>query len=309
MRIAFLGNDPWSVPPLEALAHDPDSEVALVLTNPPRPAGRGSRLTPTAVAEAATGLGLPLAEVAGVRAGDGLEALKTVRPEILVVVAYGELLTSQVLTLPPNGAINLHLSLLPRWRGASPVHHAILEGDHVTGVSVMQMDEGLDTGPVLTRREEPVRDDDDTGTLGTRLAAIGGTLLVETLGRIAHGDADPHAQDAAAATFAPKLRPQDRVIDWTREAGAVDRRVRALAPEPGATTTFRAAGLKILRGAPVGGGSGDPGTILADNPDGVAIATGEGTYRLDEVAAAGRRRMSAVEWARGARLRPGERLG
>ena len=309
MRIAFLGNDPWSVPPLEALASDRDSEVALVLTNPPRPAGRGSRLTSTAVAKAAVSLGLPLAEVPGVRAGGGLEALTAARPEILVVVAYGELLTPEVLTLAPRGAVNLHFSSLPRWRGASPVQHAILAGDAVTGVSTMQMDEGLDTGPVLGRRDEPIHDDDDAGTLGARLATIGGVLLVETLGRLAGGAEDPHAQDAAAATSAPKLRPQDRVIDWTQDAGAVDRHVRAFAPEPGATTTFRGERLKVLRGAPTGGGSDDAGTIMVGDGGEVAIATGEGTYRLGEVAAAGRRRMSATEWARGARLRPGERLG
>ena len=310
MRIAFLGNDPWSVPPLEALAHDRDSEVALVLTNPPRPAGRGSRLTPTAVAEAATRLGLPLAEVAGVRA-DGLQALAAARPEVLVVVAYGELLTPPVLTLAPGGAINLPFSLLPRWRGAGPIHHAILAGDRITGVSVMKMDEGLDTGPVLARREEPIHDHDDAGVLGARLAAIGGALLVETLGLLARGDADAQPQDAALATSAPKLRPQDRIIDWTRDAGVVDRLVRAFAPDPGATTTFRGEGLKVLRGAPTGGPpTGDtPGTILTELSGDVVIATGRGAYRLGEVAAAGRRRMSAVEWARGARLRPGERLG
>jgi methionyl-tRNA formyltransferase len=309
MRIAFLGNDPWSVPPLEALAADPETEVALVLTNPPRPAGRGSRLTPTAVAEAAARLGLPVDKVHGVRAEDGSGALTAAAPEILVVVAYGELLTRTTLDQAQRGALNLHFSLLPRWRGASPVQHAILAGDAVTGVSVMQMDEGLDTGPVLASIEERIHQDDDAGVLGARLATTGGALLVGTLHRLARGDVTPQPQDDTAVTLAPKLGPQDRVIDWEEPAASIALHVRAFAPEPGATTMFRGAGLKILRGAPEGVGSSDPGSIFSDDPRGVTVGTGAGGYRLLEVAPAGRRRMPAADWARGVRFRAGERLG
>ena len=163
VRLAFLGNDPWSVPPLEAIAGEPELEPVLTLTNKPKPAGRGSEVRSTAVADAARRLGIPLLEVDGVRSGAGLDALIQVRPDVVVVVAFGELLTHEVLELPPLGAINLHFSLLPRWRGAAPVQHALLAGDARTGVSVMRMDEGLDTGPILNQLEEDIRPDDDAG--------------------------------------------------------------------------------------------------------------------------------------------------
>ena len=169
VRVLFLGNDPWSVPTLEALAGAADLELASAITNPPRPAGRGSKLRQTAVAGAAARLGVPVLEVDGVRAGAGREAVDRLEPDAVVVVAYGELLTPEVLDVPRLGTLNLHFSLLPRWRGAAPVQRAILEGDEVTGVSVMLLDEGLDTGPVLDRAEVTVGDD-DTGTLGERLA-------------------------------------------------------------------------------------------------------------------------------------------
>jgi methionyl-tRNA formyltransferase len=239
VRIAFLGNDPWSVPPLEALATYEAVEVALVVTNPPRPAGRGSRLRPTAVAEAARAAGLPLLQVAGIRSGEGFDALTALQPDVIVVVAYGELLTSDVLDLPRLGCVNLHFSLLPRWRGAAPVQRAILEGDAVTGVTVMLMDEGLDTGPILAVREEPIHMEDDAGRLGDRLARIGGALLVETLPRLAAGGIEPTAQDHVAAVYAAKILPEERELDWTGSVFELERRIRARAPEPGASPTVR----------------------------------------------------------------------
>jgi methionyl-tRNA formyltransferase len=314
LRVAFLGNDPWSVPPLEALASSDAVEVALVVTNPPRPAGRGSKLRPTAVADAARGAGLPLRETTGVRSGEGFEALVALAPDAIAVVAYGEILTGDVLDLPRLGCVNLHFSLLPRWRGAAPVQRAILEGDAATGVSVMLMDEGLDTGPILATREEPIGPQDDAGGLGERLARIGGALLVETLPRVAAGEVEPTAQDGIAAVYAAKILPEERELDWMHSAAALDRRIRALAPEPGASTTFRRAPLKILRARPV-----EHGYVLASLPtrgeirvhrDGaVFVSTTGGTLELLEVAPAGRKRMDAAAWARGARIEPGERLG
>jgi methionyl-tRNA formyltransferase len=314
VRVAFLGNDPWSVPPLDALASSEAVEVALVVTNPPRPAGRGSRLRPTAVAEAARASGLAALETPGVRSGEGFEALAALAPDVVVVVAYGELLTPEVLDLPRLGCVNLHFSLLPRWRGAAPVQRAILEGDAVTGVTVMLMDEGLDTGPILAMKEEPIAPEDDAGALGERLARIGGALLVETLPRVATGEIEPAAQDHAAAVYAAKILPEERELDWMHSAAALDRRIRALAPEPGASTTFRRAPLKVLRARPV-----EHGYVLAALPsrgeirvhrDGaVFVSTSVGTLELLEVAPAGRKRMDAAAWARGARIEPGERLG
>jgi methionyl-tRNA formyltransferase len=305
----FLGNDPWSVPALEILVERGPRPV-LVLTRSPRPAGRGSQLRPTAVARSAAAWGLPLQEVDTVGAGPGLEALRDARPDIVVVVAYGEILPTEILRLPPWGCVNLHFSLLPRWRGATPVQRAILAGDPVAGVSVMVMDEGLDTGPVLRTVEEPVGPRDDAETLGGRLAAIGATAVQASILDLAAGRAVPVPQPADGVTFAPKLTPQERLIDWGDGAEGIGRRVRAFAPSPGATTWFRRDGLKVLRGAVApAGASGKPGQILGSDAEGVLVATGNDAYRIEEVAPAGRRRMRATAWALGARFTPDERLG
>jgi len=315
LRVAFLGNDPWSVAPLEALDASDAIDVALVVTNPPRPAGRGSKLRSTAVADAARASGLPLLETAGVRSGDGFEALAALAPDVIVVVAYGELLTPDVLDLPRLGCVNLHFSLLPRWRGAAPVQRAILEGDATTGVTVMLMDEGLDTGPVFATREEPIGPEDDSGSLGERLAQIGGALLVETLPKVAAGRLEPIAQDHAATTHAAKIRPDERVIHWGMAAVGIEHQVRGLSPVPGARTTFRGETLKVLRARllepgyqldePVPGSAG----IVWHQDGAVVVSTGERALELIDVAPAGRKRMDAAAWARGARIEPGERLG
>jgi methionyl-tRNA formyltransferase len=314
VRVLFLGNDAWSVPTLEALASAADVDLATAITNPPRPAGRGSKLRPTAVAEAAARLGVPVVETDGVRTGAGWDALERLDPDAVVVVAYGELLTPQVLDVPRLGTVNLHFSLLPRWRGAAPVQRAILEGDEVTGVSVMLLDEGLDTGPVLDRAEVTVGDD-DTGTLGERLATLGAPMVVEAVRRLEAGTARPVSQDHAAATYAAKLTADERTIDWRHAAASIVRRVRAFAPAPGATTTFRGAPLKVLRaeiravaGWMLGARVAAEGEIGRD-ADGVPrVAAGDGqSVALLEVAPAGRARMSGADWARGARLQAGER--
>jgi methionyl-tRNA formyltransferase len=316
MRVAFLGNDEWSVASLRALAAEPEIDVELVLTNPPRPAGRGSRLAPTAVAEAAVAMDLPLLEVDRVRDGAGFDALDALEPDAIVVVAYGEILTPDVLDIPRLGAVNVHFSLLPGWRGAAPVQRTILEGDEVTGVTAMLMDEGLDTGPVLATVETPIDPDEDAGTLGARLAGLGGPLLIDVLGGLETGSLEPRSQDHTEATYAPKLLPDERTIDWTHRADAIVRRVRAFAPEPGAVTTFRRGRLKILRGAD----RGTQGWTLESPPmparisvldDGRVFvdAGGATTVELLEVAPAGRKRMTGIQWARGARIEPLEHLG
>ncbi len=314
MRAFFLGNDRWSVPTLRVLADADDVDVALVVTNPPRPAGRGSRLTPTAVADATHALGLPLLEASGVRDGEGRAAIETLRPDVVVVVAYGEILSPDVLGVPPLGTVNLHLSLLPRWRGAAPVQRAILEGDQVTGVSVMLLDEGLDTGPVLAGLEVPIEPDEDAGSLGGRLATLGAPLVLETLRSLVAGTAEPQPQDHAAAVYAAKIAPEERAVDWRHPAASIVRRVRALAPVPGATATFRGAPIKVLRAEERSYG----GYLLATTPsigrvrpdrDGVpSVATSDGEVALLEVAPSGRGRMSGADWARGARLTGEERF-
>jgi methionyl-tRNA formyltransferase len=315
MRVAFLGNDPWSVAPLRALADAPDIEVELVVTNPPRPAGRGSQLTPTAVANAARSLDLPLLEVNRIRDGEGFDALDSREPDAIVVVAYGEILTPDVLDIPRLGAVNVHFSLLPRWRGAAPVERAILEGDEVTGVTVMLMDEGMDTGRILATVETAIDPEEDAGTLGARLADLGGSLLPETLRELDEGTVAPKSQDHTAATYAPKLLPDERTIDWTNRADSIVLRIRAFAPEPGAVATFRGGRLKLLRvrPRPIGGYMAnmvppETGEIHILEDDTPFVYAGGGGIELLVVAPAGRKRMSGSEWARGARILQGERL-
>jgi methionyl-tRNA formyltransferase len=314
VHVIFLGNDARSVPTLEALARADDIDVELAITNPPRPAGRGSRLTPTGVAAAGGRLGVDVLEVDGVRSGEGFRAIDAAEPDALVVVAYGELLTPEVLDVPRLGTVNLHFSLLPRWRGAAPVQRAIMEGDEITGVTVMLLDQGLDTGPVLATLEEPILPTDDAGSLGERLAAIGAPLVPDALRALEAGSATVAPQDDSAATYAAKFLPDERMIDWHHPARSIERRVRAFAPAPGARTTFRGSGLKVLRAEARSPGSWTltsplkPGWLFVE-PGGIPlVSTGDGLVALLDVAAAGRARMSGADWARGARIEPGEHL-
>jgi methionyl-tRNA formyltransferase len=311
VRVAFLGNDPWSVPSLEAIFGEPELEVAVVITNPPKPAGRGSRPTRTAVAGSAERIGVPFAEVDDVRSGAGFEALLSAAPDVVVVVAYGRILTRETLELGTYGAINLHFSLLPRWRGAAPVQHALLAGDASTGVTVMRMDEGLDTGPILNQLIEEVRPEDDAGSLGARLAHDGAMLLTGVLRMLPRGGVPARPQDDTLATAAPRLRPEDRILDWSSPAEELVRRVRALAPEPAAATRFRDEPLKVLAAAvdPHPWTDAAPGEIVSADDRGVLVSASSGGVRLIDVAPAGRRRMSAAAWARGARFGSDERLG
>lgn len=308
MRAAFLGNASWSVPSLDALAGS-DHEVAVVITRDPRPAGRGGRLRPTAVADAARRLGLVVVETPSAARAEGLEALRAAAPDVLVVVAYGEILPPEVLDLPEVAPVNVHLSLLPALRGADPVRRAILEGLERTGVTTMRMDEGLDTGPILLQEEEPIRPDDDAGSLGERLAGIGGRLLVDTLAGLEAGTVKERPQDHGAATMAPKLKPEEEWIDWSRPAREVVRRVRALSPEPGARTRFRGRVLKVLRASAADEDGGAPGSVVEASRDRFLVAGGEGSVALNLVVPEGRQPMSGAAFARGRRPEPGERLG
>ena len=307
LRVTFLGNDRWSVPSLEALARS-RHHVVMVVTRVPRPGRRGAGPAPTPVAAAATALGLPLAEVETVKSGPGFEALARAKAEVLAVVAYGEILPADVLNMPTIAPVNVHFSLLPLLRGASPVQTALLEGMDETGVTTIRMDEGLDTGPILRRRAEPISEDDDSGSLGARLAGIGGDLLVQTLDDLSAGRVTPVPQDDASATFAPKLGPADRTLEWRQPARSLVNRVRAFAPDPGVVTTFRGRPLKVFRAQAVDG-YGEAGMVIDADEDGFVVATAAGGFRPLEVAPAGGRRMSAADFTRGHRPVRGERLG
>jgi len=313
LRIAFLGNADWSVPSLESLdgsRHD----VVLVLTRAPRPSGRGRRPAPTEVADAAGRLGIPLGEIATVRDGDGMRLLRDAEPDVLAVVAYGEILSMGVLSVPRLMPVNVHFSLLPMLRGAAPVQRAILEGLTRTGVTTMRMDEGLDTGPILMQTATGIGDTEDAGTLGARLAGLGGPLLVQTIDALADGVLQETPQDQSDATFAPKLTSDDEALDWTRPTDEILRRIRALSPSPGGATTFRGRRLKVLRagrdGGQLLGPDATPGSVVAGRV--LLVAAGRSpreTLRLDEVQPEGKRRMSGEEFLRGYRPQAGERLG
>ena len=274
LRVAFLGNDAWSVPSLGAIARH---LVVTVVTAEPKPAGRGNELTPTPVAVEAERLGLPLLQTSTVRTGAGFKELSTTAPDVLAVVAYGELLTPNVLHVPTIAPVNVHFSLLPQLRGAAPVQTALLAGLDRTGVTTMMMDKGLDTGPVILQREERILPEDDAGSLGERLAEIGAGLLVETLDMLASGPVAPQPQDPSLATLAPKFGPEDRVLDWSYPAALLVNLVRALSPTPAATTTFRGEGLKVFKADAVDA-TGEPGRIVEVSKRGLVVATAEGAF-------------------------------
>lgn len=263
--------------------------VELVATQPDRP-GHRLRMTPPPVKVAAEELGLPVFQPEGIRAAESIARLGQVAPELIVVVAYGQIIPTALLQTPPRGVVNVHASLLPRWRGAAPVAHAILAGDRSTGVTIMQMDEQLDHGPILTARETEIGEREDAAVLTQRLAELGAGLLVDTLARL--DEVEPREQDHSAATLAPRLRREDGDLDWTLPAEAIDHRVRAFQPWPGVTLPLAGTRVKVLRGRP-GAGSGEPGRVLRSGRDGVEVAAGRGSYLLEQIQQPGRRPLPA----------------
>jgi methionyl-tRNA formyltransferase len=307
VRLVFAGTPATAVPTLRALCAAPGHEVVAVLTRPPARTGRGRHVAPSPVAA--------LAEEAGIamltprRPGDPefIDQLRGLEVDCCPVVAYGALLPAAALAVPARGWVNLHFSLLPAWRGAAPVQHAVLHGDDVTGASTFQIEEGLDTGPVYGVVTETIRPDDTSGDLLGRLADSGAGLMVATLDGIADGTLVARAQPEDGVTYAPKISVDDARVDWTAPARHVDRAVRACTPAPGAWTTFRGERLKLgplrLRGAH----DLAPGEV-AVRKDGVAVGTATVEVELGSVQAPGKRPSPAADWARGARVAPGERL-
>jgi methionyl-tRNA formyltransferase len=236
-----------------------------------------------------------------------LEELSRREPEILVVASYGLILPRALLDFPRYGAVNIHASLLPRWRGAAPIQRAILAGDRETGISIMQMDEGLDTGPVLRQRSVPIVEEDTTGSLHDRLAALGSTLIVDVLGELEAGSVSATPQPAEGVTYAAKLDKRESRVDWNSGAVGINRLVRALDPSPGASTRIRGIELKIWKCAPVLG-QGRPGEVLRSEPGGVTVACGKDAVLLAELQRSGGKRLSAADFLRGFPLSPGERF-
>ncbi|MFZ0217599.1 MAG: methionyl-tRNA formyltransferase [Candidatus Dormiibacterota bacterium] len=288
-RIVFIGTAQFAVPSLLAVVaagHD----VVLVVTQPDRPANR-LRMTPPPVKIAAGEAGLEVFQPERLRAPESVATLRAIDADLFVVAAYGQILSAEVLSLPARGVLNVHASLLPRWRGAAPVVHAILAGDERTGVTIMQMDEQLDHGPILATQETPIGLQETAPELTERLAALGANLLVDTIAKL--DVVEPQEQDHSLATRAGKLSRSDGELEWDLDATELDRRVRALNPWPGVTLTLAGRRVKVLHGH-LGSGEGRPGTVLQIDGPSVAVAAGRGAYVLDEVQLAGGKPVTAA---------------
>ena len=307
MRIVFLGSGTFAIPSLEALL-GAGHEVAAVVTQPDKEKGRGRALAPPPVKPVALAHGLTVLQPRRVKEPAAQDAIRALAPEVQVVVAYGQILPISVIEIPPRRTVNVHGSLLPRYRGAAPVQWAIVNGETETGVTTMLIDEGLDTGPTLLRRSTPIGPEETAAELEPRLAAIGAELLIETLAGIGTGALKPAPQDHGQATLAPIIKKEDGRLDWTLPADALARRVRGFHPWPGTFTIWRGQPLKVLRARPDAGGALTPGELAADR-DGLLVGCGQGTrLRLLEVQPESRRPMSAAAFAAGLRLAAGARF-
>ncbi|HFD39382.1 MAG TPA: methionyl-tRNA formyltransferase [Anaerolineae bacterium] len=306
--VVFMGTPSFAVPSLRALAAH--HRVVGVVTQPDRRAGRGRRLVLPPVKEAALELGLPVFQPPTLRTAEAVQRLAAWQPEVIVVAAFGQILRPPVLELPPHGCLNVHASLLPRWRGASPVAAAILAGETVTGVSLMLMDEGMDSGPILAQWACPIAPEDTTGTLTGRLAEMGAQLLIETLPGWLEGGVQAQPQDDEQATYCRLLRKEDGRLDWSRPAAYLERQVRACDPWPGAFTTWQGRRLKVLRARlrPEVQAKGPPGRVVDLSP-GLGVVAGQGVLELVEVQLAGKKPLPAEAFARGQKRLIGSVLG
>jgi methionyl-tRNA formyltransferase len=303
LRIAFAGTPQFALPALRALLASRHRVVG-VLTQPDRPAGRGRELRASPVKLLALESGIPVAQPATLKTPEGRAVLHGWSPDLIVVVAYGLILPLAVLTLPRMGCLNIHGSLLPRWRGAAPIQRAILAGDCETGVSIMQLEEGLDTGPVLLERRHPIGTHDTAGDLHDALSELGAGALLEAIEGFAAGELAPRAQPTTGITYAAKLEKSEAMIDWSRSAVLLDRQVRAFNPWPIAETRFAGETLRVLRAQVAEGEAGDaaPGTLLGLADDGLRVACGDGVLAVRELQRAGKRPVSARDFANAVRL-------
>lgn len=296
LRIAFAGTPEFALPALDALAAAGHA-IAGVWTQPDRPAGRGRKLAASAVKQRALGLHLAVHQPDSLKSSEAQTKIKLAAPQVMVVVAYGLLLPPAVLAIPEFGCINIHASLLPRWRGAAPIQRALLADDAATGVSIMRMQAGLDTGPVYAVRTTPINAQDTAGTLHDRLAQLGAQLLLEVLEQLPA--LEPVAQDDARATYAAKLTRAEARLGWTRPAAELARAVRAFNPWPMAWTQYQGEPLRILKADALDTAATQPaGTVLAANRDGIDVATGAGVLRITELQPAGGRGMRAADFSR-----------
>ena len=313
MRVVFLGTGEIGVPSLKALATSGRHEVKAVFSQPDRPAGRDLKLRPPPVKAAAQELGLPVFQPEKIRSPVVLSDLASLEPEVIVVAAYGQILPKAILSLPRFGCLNIHASLLPRHRGASPIQASILEGDSETGITIMQMDEGLDTGDILFKVATPIGPGETAGDLHDRLAQLAPNALLECLDLLETGAVAREKQSDALATYAPKLTHKDGEIAWNESAEQIERRVRAMAPWPGAYTHLLLGGapvvLKVHRAEIWDGFGGPPASVAVADDRGIRVAAGSGGISLTEIQVAGGKRLTAADFLRGHPIASGVRLG
>ncbi len=304
-----MGTPEFAVPSLEALLRS-DDHVVGVVTQPDRPKGRGQHLVPPPVKLLAERAGIPILQPLKIRTPEFLQALSAWQPDVIAVAAFGRILHAPILSLPPRGCVNVHGSLLPKYRGAAPVQWAIIKGETETGITTMLMDEGMDTGAILLQEKLHIMPDDTTGTLAPRLAEMGGRLLVETIARLNVGTLTPRKQDDVQATMAPLLKKEDGLIDWTMRAESLANRVRGLSPWPGAYTFLGEERWNVWKVDSIVGPTTDtPGTIIVVNKQSILVATGDGLLDIRELQTANSKRMSVAQFLAGHHVTVGEQLG
>lgn len=309
LRVIFMGSAELACASLTALSNAPFIELLAVVTQPDKPKGRDLKLSPTPVGGLAEMLGLPTHKPRRARDPEFLSLVQSLRPDLIVVVAYGQILPQALLDVPPHGCLNVHTSILPKYRGAAPIQWAIVDGEAETGVSIMKMDAGLDTGPVVAEARTPIADEDDSQKLHDRLAEMGADLLIKTIPDFAAGRIQPVPQPAAGATYARKIAKEDGRIDWSRPARAIFNQVRGFNPWPGAFAFVELAGrqrlFKVWRAKATDSRGGKPGEVVAASGDELVVACGEGALALIEVQLEGTRRMPVREFLSGHSLARG----
>jgi methionyl-tRNA formyltransferase len=306
MRIVYMGTPPFAVPPLQSLI-TAGHEVIGVVTRIDKPAGRGKVLTPPAVKIAAEQSDIPVFQPKRVREPESIAAIRAMGPEIIVVAAYGQILPREILTLPRFGCINIHASLLPAYRGAAPINWAIIKGETQTGITIMQMDEGMDTGAILTQESVPIAPRDTAGDLTEKLSELGSWLIVDTLSRIRLEGLAAVPQDNSKASMAPLLKKEDGLINWTMNARDIHNRVRGLSPWPGAFSFLNGKLIKFIETDHTEG-TGEPGALYEQGRDSLAIGTGSGLLSIVSIQPEGKKPMSAAEFLRGHRGAVGKKF-
>jgi methionyl-tRNA formyltransferase len=310
LRILFCGTPEFAVPALRALLGSPGISIEAVITQPDRPRGRGQETSSPPVKDVALAAGLHVFQPERIKSESARDFISKIKPDAIVIIAYGQIIPPGLLEIPRLGWINVHASLLPKYRGAAPIQWAIINGETRTGVTTMRIDAGLDTGPMLEKTEVEIRADETAPELSKRLANAGAPLIISTLGKLERGEIAAQAQDSSQASLARPLKKEDGAADWSRTAQQIYNRIRGLEPWPGEYTTFRGQVLQFWgRPAESGGASGGPGTIRATRGDVLVTCGGATSLQLGEVRLEGRKRMAAWDFANGARLLTDEKLG